>query len=219
MTDTPAPRAHPPGWYADPMGSPRQRWWDGTRWTDELHDPAAHDVARNEGARPDPGLHRPALEVNGVLAPPALGPTTAVYNPLIWAIAVLPVLTLIASSAVDLTAQMQMVLDETGAPLSPEEVTSNLVSFSVYAATIVFAFFDRRALLQLGVTKPFHWAWAILWSGAYVFGRSVIVRRRTGRGMAPAWVWLGIFVVSLVSSVSRMSDAVNTVFPNGSVPT
>jgi hypothetical protein len=85
--------------------------------------------------------------------------------------------------------------------------------------SIVLAYFDRRTLRQLGVAHPFHWAWAILWSGAYVFGRSVIVRRRAGRGMAPAWVWLGIFVVSLISGVSRMIDAVNTVFPNGSVPT
>ncbi|MFC5929676.1 DUF2510 domain-containing protein [Cryobacterium melibiosiphilum] len=199
MSDTPAPRAHPPGWYADPMGSPRQRWWDGTRWTDDLHDPA--------------------LEVYGVSAPAVLGPTTPVYNPLIWAIAVLPLLTLMASSSVDLTATLQLVLDDATAPTSPEEVTSNLVSFGVYAATVVMAFFDRRQLLKIGVTKPFHWAWAFLWSGVYVFGRSVIVSRRAGRGMTPAWVWLGIFVVSLIVGVTRMVDAVNEVFPNGSIPT
>ena len=25
-----------PGWYADPMGAPQSRWWDGTAWTAEL---------------------------------------------------------------------------------------------------------------------------------------------------------------------------------------
>jgi hypothetical protein len=26
----------PAGWYPDPQGSPRQRYWDGTRWTEHL---------------------------------------------------------------------------------------------------------------------------------------------------------------------------------------
>lgn len=33
----------PPGWYPDPEGGPRRRWWDGTRWTENL-----------EGAQPLP---------------------------------------------------------------------------------------------------------------------------------------------------------------------
>jgi hypothetical protein len=30
----------PPGWYADPSGSPALRWWDGTAWTEHLSQPA-----------------------------------------------------------------------------------------------------------------------------------------------------------------------------------
>ena len=35
MTD---PKPSPPrGWYADPAGTHAWRWWDGARWTDDLH--------------------------------------------------------------------------------------------------------------------------------------------------------------------------------------
>lgn len=28
--------SHPQGWYPDPLRPQRQRWWDGSAWTDEL---------------------------------------------------------------------------------------------------------------------------------------------------------------------------------------
>jgi uncharacterized protein len=36
-----------PGWYPDPSGANQQRWWDGTRWTD--------DVAPSGGTAPGVG--------------------------------------------------------------------------------------------------------------------------------------------------------------------
>lgn len=27
----------PPGWYLDPSGSGKSRWWDGRQWTDAVH--------------------------------------------------------------------------------------------------------------------------------------------------------------------------------------
>ncbi|MFH6779358.1 DUF2510 domain-containing protein, partial [Clavibacter michiganensis] len=42
MNDSTGTPSTPAGWYADPAGSDRLRWWDGTRWTDHLTDaPAA----------------------------------------------------------------------------------------------------------------------------------------------------------------------------------
>lgn len=32
--------ANEPGWYADPWQPGRRRWWDGTQWTDHIHDDA-----------------------------------------------------------------------------------------------------------------------------------------------------------------------------------
>jgi hypothetical protein len=34
------PPATPAGWYPDPSGSGRQRWWDGHQWTDQLQPPS-----------------------------------------------------------------------------------------------------------------------------------------------------------------------------------
>jgi hypothetical protein len=38
VTDSTGTPSTPAGWYADPAGSDRLRWWDGTRWTDHLAD-------------------------------------------------------------------------------------------------------------------------------------------------------------------------------------
>jgi len=32
---SPTPFRPPPGWYPDPAGGDRQRWWDGRSWCDD----------------------------------------------------------------------------------------------------------------------------------------------------------------------------------------
>jgi hypothetical protein len=50
-------QAAPPGWYADPHGNPQlQRYWDGNRWTEHVHDAAAPAApAAAPAATPGPG--------------------------------------------------------------------------------------------------------------------------------------------------------------------
>jgi uncharacterized paraquat-inducible protein A len=38
-----------------------------------------------------------------------------------------------------------------------------------------------------------------------VIGRSVIVRRRSGKGLLPIWVMIGVFVVSLVVAFIKVT--------------
>src|SRR5206468_9638315 len=54
---------------------------------------------------------------------------------------------------------------------------------------VVLAFLDRRILLRRGIVRPFHWVWSVL-PLVYLIGRSVVLRRRVGRGSAPLWVSL-----------------------------
>ena len=50
MTDSTGTPSTPAGWYADPAGSDRLRWWDGTRWTDHLADAPAAAAGAGAGA-------------------------------------------------------------------------------------------------------------------------------------------------------------------------
>ncbi len=45
---------------------------------------------------------------------------------------------------------------------SPGYVITLVLSFLIYALTVVFAVLDVRVLTQRGVQRPFHWAFAFL---------------------------------------------------------
>ncbi|MBC7442174.1 MAG: DUF2510 domain-containing protein [Ramlibacter sp.] len=190
-TDTAGAVAPAPGWYTDPSGLPRQRWWDGTQWTEHLHDPA--------------------LEAYGAVAPTVIGPETPVYSPLIWALTLLPLIslgTLVVSDPLASTFRL-----EPGKPafIDPVAVLSQLLDLALYAGYVVLAYFDRRRLNLAGFVRPFHWAWAFLFSGVYVIGRSVVVRRRSGRGLAPIWVWTGIYTVTLIVGTIKVIQVFSSV--------
>ncbi|MES2171619.1 MAG: DUF2510 domain-containing protein [Actinomycetota bacterium] len=195
-----------PGWYADYENPQRLRWWDGTQWTEHVSDPAPAQYS--------------AVQTTPLPATARLG------NVFIWIIVFLPLLAIVQLLLTDYTAIAHASLaapsgsgvEGIGVYSAPGTLLATLLSYVVAAAAIVLAFFDWRSLKRVGVDRPFHWAWAffaVIGLGiVYVIGRSVVVHRRSGRGLAPLWVHIGIAVVYLVVVVVKVSQMVSYVFAN-----
>lgn len=85
------------------------------------------------------------------------------------------------------------------------------------SASVLFAFLDHRALAARGIRRPFPWAFAFLAfvvtlaSGVYVIGRTVVVRRQTGGGLAPLWGWIAAEVLVVVVTVGVAMSVVGHV--------
>ncbi|MBB5640018.1 DUF2510 domain-containing protein [Cryobacterium roopkundense] len=186
-------KTYAPGWYPDPSGAPGLSWWDGARWTGQRHDPS--------------------LEVYGATPPLVAGPGTRVNDALLWTIVLLPVLSLLALSQFDMATYLMKTLSTTVPTIDPAYVLLQVLSFAIYVATILLAFFDYRRLSRHGIARPFHWAWTFLSAGVYVIGRSVIVRRRVGGTLTAVWAWVAIVVAGLVVAVAKMSDAMTSYLP------
>jgi hypothetical protein len=198
----PTAAAVPAGWYPDQNG--HQRWWDGTQWTENVQAP-----------------YDPATRTLALKAPDG----TKTGTVWIWLINALLVVGMIPFFLVDWAAYVDstMVGSITGDPTAqlgmyttPGYVVSQLSGFVIYGLTVVFAALDVRVLKARGVQQPFHWAFAFLTSIVYVIGRSVVVKRRTGGGLAPLWVYIAlnvlIFIVIIVWSV-LLFQYMMTAFP------
>jgi len=98
---------------------------------------------------------------------------------------------------------------------SPAYLVSTFGGWVVYGLCALFAYFDWKQLKAAGVPQPFHFAWVFLSSVVYVIGRSVVVKRRTGQGIAPLWVAIGTLVVSfgvaIYIAVSVVASIVATI--------
>jgi len=170
----------PAGWYPDPAGTPRSRWWDGTQWTENYHDPLA------------------AAQVGGAALKAPEG--VQVYNPFIIAQLGLLVISFLSIFLAFNPATIDAaVYGSTG--VNPLEIISNLLGFVTYAAWVVLAYFDHRTLKAAGVPQPFHWAWSFLSALVYFIGRGVVMRRRTGKGIATMWIAIGYLVAVFIAII------------------
>lgn len=174
---TPAPA---PGWYPDPAGSPRRRWWDGRAWTDYFADGGW----------------------DGSIEQPPLAPDARVNTPFIWIIALLPLVSAVAFLMWDVEGYFRRAVeDPQNAAMQqltdPGYLLTSAVGFLLYPAIVVLAYFDWRALTRMGVVKPFHWAWSFL-TIVYIIGRPVVLRRRVHQGLAPLWTFLVVYLLVIV---------------------
>ena len=181
----------PAGWYPDPAGTPRSRWWDGTQWTENYHDPLG------------------AAQIGGEALTAPEGTNTV--TPWFWAMLVLLVVNVLLQLSALLPANIQATVDNAlQDPTSivptytPFEVFSTIFNLVLISAMIVFAYLDFRALKARSVPKPFHWAWTFfalfpISYGIYLLGRTIVLKRRTGSSLAPMWFAIGyaVFVVIL----------------------
>lgn len=191
-TPTPAPA---PGWYPDPAGSNRRRWWDGRAWTDHLA----------EGAW------------DGSIEQPPLAPGAQVDTPFIWIIALLPLLSAVAFMTWDVEGFFRRAIEDPRHAASaqfadPGYLLTSAVGFLIYPAIVVLAYVDWRSLTRMGVVRPFHWAWSFL-TIVYIIGRPVVLRRRVHRGLAPLWTFLIVYLVVLVVIGVKLVSAFAAIAP------
>ncbi len=180
MTNTPA------GWYTDPEQPNQYRWWDGYAWTDHRSAPAAPYTPATSQA--------PAAALKA--------PEGTNWNTVwIWILVFLPYVSSLGvfairwPTSIDPNHPMQATVDMLTSPGYLFTLIAGPITLGIFAW---LAYLDWRTLQSRGVPRPFHWAWGFL-SVVYTIGRSVVVRRRTGRGISPMWVTIVGYVIYTVA--------------------
>jgi hypothetical protein len=211
MTEPTGPALAPAGWYPTAAGSPTLRWWDGTQWTNHEHTivPAQVPGAQPQYGQQQFGQQPYAAQQYGqpqygqqLTTPAGTRPNTV----WIWIFSILPLVQLAqlpllisfyakieAAGLRNTSAISQIELNPASGFLALEGL-----SLVVYAIGVVLAALDYRALKLRGVVQPFHWAWTFLAAIVYAIGRGVVVRRRTGSGVAPMWLYLAATLISYI---------------------
>jgi hypothetical protein len=156
-------------------------------------------------AQPDP--YRREAPAAALRAPEGTDP----YTRWIWFILAIPVVQTLPIFFIDWSAFVEAsVSDPTGLGVyatlfSPAYVALIAFGWIGTGLMIWFAYLDWRELNQRGVPQPFHWAWIFLTLAisyaVYTIGRSVVVKRRTGHGLAPMWITIATIVAGFIVGI------------------
>lgn len=198
MTNTPA------GWYPDPEDATRSRWWSGTEWTEHRSAPAAPYSAA-------------AGYSTTTTAADLTAPEGTQWNTVwIWLVVLLPLVPMIGLFTID-WGNLIDLSDPTGMSslaflISPGYLITSVGGWVTYGLCAWFAYLDWRELQRRGVPRPFHFAWVFLSSAVYAIGRSVVVRKRTGRGISPMWATIASLVVSFGAVIYVMATMMTAIF-------
>ncbi|QHF22166.1 DUF2510 domain-containing protein [Rathayibacter sp. VKM Ac-2762] len=213
---------------ADPQQSYGQQGY-GQGYGQQPQQPSGQQAPQQYGQQPQQpyGQQQPQYPAYAAApgAPVQQRDTSIVTStPWIWVVVLLPLLSALSIFLLPPSAIVDSSMASTYGPSSSMGMSTaylvglgvlQVVGFLIYAAEVVFAFLDWRQLKRAGLQRPFHWAWAFLAAPyVYVIGRSVVVKRVTGGGLLPLWVFLGVVVVSFliaigwtVSLFSQMTQA------------
>ncbi|MET3719585.1 MULTISPECIES: DUF2510 domain-containing protein [unclassified Arthrobacter] len=214
--------AAPAGWYPDPAGTGRLRWWDGYAWTDQFSTPYQQGAYAGQYTA-SPYAAGPYANAPAAVQRPFISRDAPVYNALIWAITLLPLISTLLLLLwtpelrfITFGRQQTPTLD----PMSiftPGYFMLVFSGFVAYAASVLLAYFDSEGLKRIGVVRPFHWAWSFLSSAVYVIGRSVITSKvARGRGLVPIWVLIGVVVLNIVVTNIKMTALMSSLM--GTIP-
>ncbi|MGY6498422.1 MAG: hypothetical protein ACXIUP_09375 [Microcella sp.] len=138
----------------------------------------------------------------------------------IWILAASPLVIVVATLSLDVNALVEQATRDaaTTAESAPERSgraggANPLIGLALWAIGTNLSWLDRRTLARRGIERPFPWAWALLSSVIYVVGRSIVVRRRTGRGLAPLWTVIVLQLLATATAawqIVRVFDAAVT---------
>ncbi|MDF9749040.1 DUF2510 domain-containing protein [Arthrobacter sp. ES3-54] len=196
MTVPPKASAPGPGWYPDPAGSGRLQWWNGSAWTGQFSAPQF-----------------PAAPAQHLVAPRRrISDRAPVYNPYIWTIVALPLVSLILLMFWNPVFRLRTVGTRQVQIIDPASIFTApyfllvATGFVAYGVSALLAYLDWDRLRKDGVVRPFHWAWVFLSRELYVIGRSVIVHEvAPRRGLAPVCATIGVILLTVVLTGLKMS--------------